>query len=103
MKAILYAFALIAISVALAAAVGDPVNGRRQAESRCANCHIIAPNARREVADSPPFMAIAQKFRSEPDMLLFVLLEPHPRMNLQPPLTRREADDIAAYINSLAK
>jgi hypothetical protein len=34
-------------------------------------------------------------------MLAFSLLDPHPRMNLT--LTRREAQDIAAYISTLAK
>jgi hypothetical protein len=29
------------------------------------------------------------------------MLDPHPRMNVT--LTRREAEDIAAYINTLAK
>jgi hypothetical protein len=34
-------------------------------------------------------------------MLAFALLDPHPRMNFV--LTRREAQDIAAFINTLAK
>ena len=34
-------------------------------------------------------------------MLAYSILEPHPRMNMT--LTRGEADDIAAYIATLAK
>ena len=41
------------------------------------------------------------KFGLNPEMLAFSLLDPHPRMNLT--LTRREAQDIAAYISTLAK
>jgi hypothetical protein len=44
---------------------------------------------------------IARKFATSPETLAFSLLDPHPRMNV--PLTRREAQDIAAYINTLAK
>ena len=34
-------------------------------------------------------------------MLAFSMLDPHPRMNVA--MTRREAEDIAAYINTLAR
>jgi cytochrome c len=34
-------------------------------------------------------------------MLAFAILDPHPRMNVA--LSRREAEDIAAYINTLAR
>jgi hypothetical protein len=34
-------------------------------------------------------------------MLAFSMLDPHPRMNIA--LTRREVEDIAAYINTLAQ
>jgi len=44
---------------------------------------------------------IARKFASSPEPLAFSILNPHPRMNVT--LTRREAQDIAAYINTLAK
>ncbi len=64
-------------------------------------CHAVAPDRPREVADAPPFETIARKFARNPDILAFSLLDPHPRMNS--PLTRREAQDIAAYINTLAK
>jgi mono/diheme cytochrome c family protein len=90
--------AMLAASGALAA---DADNGKRLAETRCVTCHIVAPSERRVVTDAPPFEAIARKFASNPDTLAFSITDPHPRMNVT--LTRREAQDVAAYINTLAK
>jgi mono/diheme cytochrome c family protein len=91
-------FVVCAVPDALA---GDANNGRRLAEMRCVPCHAVAPSPRREVADAPPFETIAAKFALQPQMLAFALLDPHPRMNVA--LTRREVEDIAAYINTLAR
>jgi mono/diheme cytochrome c family protein len=88
--------ALIAASGALAA---DVDNGKRLAEMRCVTCHVVSPSERRVVTDAPPFEAIAKKYASNPDTLAFSIVNPHPRMNV----TRREAQDVAAYINTLAK
>jgi mono/diheme cytochrome c family protein len=90
--------ALLAASGALAA---DADNGKRLTEMRCVTCHIVSPSERRVVTDAPPFEAIARKFASNPDTLAFSIMDPHPRMNVT--LTRREAQDVAAYINTLAK
>jgi mono/diheme cytochrome c family protein len=90
--------ALIAASGALAA---DVDNGKRLAEMRCVTCHVVSPSERRVVTDAPPFEAIAKKYASNPDTLAFLIMNPHPRMNVT--LTRREAQDVAAYINTLAK
>jgi mono/diheme cytochrome c family protein len=86
------------VAPALAA---DADRGQRLAESRCVTCHTVAPSARREVADAPPFDVIARKYEIQPQTLAFAILDPHPRMNVA--LTRREAEDIAAYINTLAR
>jgi len=61
----------------------------------------VAPSPRREVADAPPFDVIARKYQVQPEALAFAILDPHPRMNVA--LSRREAEDIAAYINTLAR
>ena len=90
--------ALLAASGALAA---DANTGKRLAETRCVTCHIVSPSERRVVTDAPPFEAIARKFASNPDTLAFSIIDPHPRMNVT--LTRREAREVAAYINTLAK
>ena len=89
---------LLATPLALAA---DAEDGKRLAETRCVPCHVVVPGQRREVSDAPPFDQIAAKFKVAPDVLAFLLLYPHPRMNV--PLTRREAEDIAAYISTLAR
>lgn len=92
---------LAALFIARPAFAADPDNGRRLAEMRCVPCHAVVPAVRREVADAPPFETIARKFAAQPQMLAFSLLDPHPRMNVA--LTRREVEDIAAYINTLAR
>ena len=62
---------------------------------------MIAPHQGNEVALAPPFATIARKSGFGTEMLAYSILEPHPRMNLT--ITRREANDVAAYILSLAK
>jgi len=83
------------------ALTADADNGKRLALAHCSPCHIVVPNQRQELADSPPFEAIARKFGFNAEMLTYSILVPHPRMNMT--LTREEADDIAAYIATLAK
>jgi cytochrome c len=96
-----FCWVLTNIFVASAALAADADNGRRLAEMRCVTCHVVAPNQRRDVTDAPPFEIIARKFANSPETLAFSLLDPHPRMNVM--LTRREAQDVAAYINTLVK
>jgi mono/diheme cytochrome c family protein len=91
---------LPAIFVATQTLAADAANGKRLAEMRCVTCHVVA-GARRDVTDAPPFDVIARKFELQPQMLAFSMLDPHPRMNVA--MTRREAEDIAAYINTLAR
>ena len=92
---------LPALLAASAACGADAGGGRRVAEARCVPCHVVAPNQRRDITQAPPFETIARKYASSPDTLAFAMRDPHPRMNVT--LTRREMDDIAAYINTLAK
>ena len=92
---------LPAVLSACGALAADADDGKRLAEMRCVTCHIVSPTERRDVSDAPPFEAIAKKFASNPDTLAFSIIDPHPRMNVT--LTRREAQDVAAYINTLAK
>jgi mono/diheme cytochrome c family protein len=89
------------VFVAPATLAADADNGKRVAEMRCVPCHVVVAKPRREVADAPPFETIAGKFAAAPEMLAFSMLHPHPRMNLA--LTRREVEDISAYINTLAR
>ena len=95
--AILCAAALCAQS----ATAADADNGKRLAQQHCSLCHIVEPNQRQELANSPPFETIAQKYGNSPEAIAFAILAPHPRMNMT--LSRREAEDLAAYVATLAK
>lgn len=92
---------LAALLPGAAALAADADNGKRLAEMRCATCHIVSPDQRREISNAPPFNVIGRKFASSPETLAFAILDPHPRMSVT--LTRPEALDIAAYISSLAR
>ena len=92
------AFVIFAAQSTLAA---DGDNGKRQARQHCSPCHIVEPNQRRELADSPPFETIARKYGNAPEQIAFAILAPHPRMNVT--FSRRDAQDIAAYIATLGK
>ena len=92
---------LIGALAAQTALAADADNGKHIAELRCSPCHIVVSHQREELANAPPFESIARKFGFNAQMLAYSILEPHPRMNMT--LTRGEADDIAAYIATLAK
>ena len=95
-------FAALVSNLGYASAyAADADSGRRVAEQRCAGCHVVGQNGRNEVAEAPPFATIARKFDASGEALAFSLLGPHPKMNFSP--TRREADDIAAYLRTFAK
>jgi mono/diheme cytochrome c family protein len=84
-------------SVAMAA---DANNGAQLAKRWCATCHLVDSDQKQASADVPPFAAIARKPDFTPEKVAFFLLDPHPKMpNF--PLSRSEAADIAAYIESL--
>jgi hypothetical protein len=71
--------AFLAWPIALAA---DADSGKQLAEMKCVSCHAVVPDQRREVSDAQPFDVIARKFAVSPDILAFLLLHPHPRMNV---------------------
>ena len=83
------------------AVAADAKNGKRIAQMRCTPCHIVVPNQRKEIADSPPFEDIGRRNGFNSEMLTYLILAPHPRMNLT--FTREEVEDVAAYIASLRK
>jgi hypothetical protein len=61
----------------------------------------VIPNQRKEIADSPPFEDIARQNGFNAEMLAYLILRPHPRMNLT--FIRDEVEDLAAYIASLRR
>jgi mono/diheme cytochrome c family protein len=79
----------------------DANRGRDIAQQQCAACHIVTPGGRNELADSPPFDLIGRKNGFDASALAFSLLGPHPKMNFA--LSQRDAEDVAAYIGTLAR
>ena len=74
----------------------DAEHGSTLAQRWCASCHGIS-SAQREIDHSPSFASIAQRVDFSAEKLAVFLLEPHPKMpNMS--LSRKEADDLAAYI-----
>ncbi len=98
--ALLAALALGAVANS-AARAADVRNGATLAQRWCADCHVISEHQQRANADAPPFAAIAKMPGFNAEKLAFFLLEPHPRMPSMS-LSRGEAQDLAAYIASLA-
>ena len=89
---------LIVGNFAAPVSAADAAKGKRIAQSRCAPCHIVVPMQRQELSNSPPFDQIAKKNDLTPEMLAYLILSPHPGMNMT--LSREEADDLATYITS---
>jgi mono/diheme cytochrome c family protein len=80
----------------------DANHGAELAKRWCATCHLVDSAQKQASADVPPFATIARKSDFNPEKVAFFLLDPHPKMpNF--PLSRNEAADIAAYIESLRK
>jgi mono/diheme cytochrome c family protein len=98
-------FALLCALAALAAApdarAADARRGEQLAQSHCASCHIVAPHARNEVAQAPPFEVIGQKYGFDAGMIANAITGPHRKMNFAP--NPAEAADIAAYIATLGR
>ena len=80
----------------------DADNGQRLAQRWCASCHIVAPDQREASADAPPFASIAKMPDFNAQKVAFFLLEPHPKMPAMA-LSRRDSEDIAAYIAKLGR
>ena len=80
---------------------GDAERGRHIAQDRCAACHVIGRGLRGIVADSPPFEVIGRKYAFNEDNLVSALVSPHAKMNFA--VRGRDADDVAAYIATLAR
>jgi mono/diheme cytochrome c family protein len=96
----------LALAVSLAwkpAVAADADNGEHLARRWCVGCHVVASNQRRPTTDAaPPFATIATKPGFDAARVARFLLDPHPKMpNMS--LTRSEAADLAAYIQTTAK
>jgi mono/diheme cytochrome c family protein len=88
---------IMAASLGSIAHAADADHGEIVAKRWCAACHIVASDQKQGADDVPSFASIAKRPGFDTGKLAFFLLEPHPKMpNMS--LTRREAEDIAAYI-----
>jgi mono/diheme cytochrome c family protein len=105
MKTIAGPIAVLALSLAGAAShaiAADIEAGRRLAQQRCAACHIVTGSPRNDVvAEAPPFLVIGRKYGFDAEAIALNLVGPHARMNFA--LSRPDANDVAAYIQSLAR
>lgn len=86
----------------VSAYAANPQHGLDLAKRWCASCHVVSADQRRASADAPPFATIARAPNFNARQLAYFLLEPHPKMP-DLPLTRSAAEDIAAYIATLAE
>lgn len=92
----------LAGAAALAAApacAGDAQKGAVIAKRWCASCHVVSKDQTSANADAPSFFDIAQR-RTDRKQLGNFLVDPHPPMP-DMHLSRKEIDDIVAYIRSL--
>ena len=99
---------VLCVSAALALFAGiddgfaqDPGNARRLSERWCVECHAIdsTPGKPDKV---PSFASIAAKQAASPEMIASFLLLPHATMPAFP-LTRKDVQDLAAFIMSAKK
>lgn len=100
----------IVLGSALAASTlqaADVEAGFDRARTACAECHVIATGVGRRVGrtgtdGAPPFATVVNGLKRSESQIRAFLSRPHGRM---PDfiLTRREIDDITAYILSLRR
>ncbi len=93
-------FAALAVILAAgpAGAAGYVEAGRLAAQEWCANCHVVAGTGGQDAAR--PLRAIANDPATTASALTVFLVEPHGDMpNFH--LSRRDIDDLVAYILSL--
>ena len=98
MRSLAYHAALLFLACTSEATfAADVDHGSILAQRWCASCHVVSSAQRLEIDHIPSFASIAQRADFSAEMLAFFLLEPHPKMP-DMSLSRKEADDLAAYI-----
>ncbi|MGB7013775.1 MAG: c-type cytochrome [Pseudolabrys sp.] len=90
---------LFVAALATGALAADVRKGETLAKRWCAACHVVAADQQVGTTQSPAFSTIARKPDFTEAMLALFLLNPHPRMP-DMNLSRSEAADLAAYINT---
>jgi len=93
-----------AIAIAIAAAspaqaAGDAARGEAIALRWCSSCHAM--DRPRSASDAAPALAtVAREAGGSPERLRVWLAAPHPPMP-NPGLSRRDIDDVTAYLTQL--
>ncbi len=74
--------------------------GKALAERVCTNCHLVSDDQTKAVADVPTFREIANKQnQTAGEIMARIAIPAHPMPVI--PLTKRELEDLAAYVMSL--
>jgi mono/diheme cytochrome c family protein len=84
------------------AIAADARHGETLAKRWCASCHVVAPDQQRGSTTAPSFSEVANRPGIDAARIALFLLSPHPRMP-DMNLTRNEAGDLSAYIESQKK
>jgi mono/diheme cytochrome c family protein len=92
----------LAAGVASSADAADANHGGELANRWCAACHLVSPEQRQGSDRVPSFASVARQPGFTAERLTYFLLDPHPKMP-DMALTRREAEDLAAYIATLKR
>ncbi len=96
-------FALNCLAALLAgfgpAQAGDAAHGEIIARRWCAACHLVSSDQTSAKVDAPPFEDVARRRTDDKELAAF-LTDPHPKMP-DMSLTRKEIEDIVAYIRRL--
>lgn len=93
---------LVVTGLSHGAAAADAGQGGVLAKRWCAACHVVAADQQNAGGQAPPFSAIGKTADLDVGKLALFLLLPHPKMP-DMNLSRAEAADIAAYIQSQGK
>lgn len=93
---------IVVVGLSRPAAAADAANGEVLARRWCAACHIVAADQQRGSVDVPNFATIGRRPDFDVGRLALFLMVPHPQMPSMT-LSRAEAADLAAYIQSQGK
>ncbi len=89
-------------ALANAASAADMQQGETLAKRWCASCHVVAADQQSGNTQAPPFSEVGKRGGLDAANVALFLLLPHPKMP-DMSLSRNEAADLAAYIESQAK
>ena len=93
---------IVFAALSQSAAAVDAQQGGVLAKRWCAACHVVAADQQNAGGQAPPFSAIGKTPDLDTSRLALFLLLPHPKMP-DMNLSRAEAADLAAYIQSQGK